>query len=131
MITEGEYDKAQKDFIGNEKNVPVESFKGEVKILKYLANRVEITTDGNDSSFLVLADNYYPGWKVSVNGIEKNIIRVNYNLRGVILPRGENRVQFNFEPLSFKIGAAVSLLTLLSIIAFFLMRKRVKHVSSY
>ena len=131
LITKGEYEKAQKDFIGNEKNVPVESFKGEVKILKYLANCVEITTDGNDSSFLVLADNYYPGWKVSVNGSEKNILRVNYNLRGVILPRGENRVQFSFEPLSFKIGAAISLLTLLSIIAFFLMRKRVEHVSSY
>jgi hypothetical protein len=131
LITKGEYEKAQKDFIGNEKNVPVESFKGEVKILKYLANCVEITTDGNDSSFLVLADNYYPGWKVSVNGIEKNILRVNYNLRGVILPRGENRVQFSFEPLSFKIGAATSLLTLLSIIAFFLIRKRVEHVSSY
>jgi len=131
LITQGEYKKAQNDFIGNEKHVPVESFKGEVKILKYLANCVEITTDGNDSSFLVLADNYYPGWKVSVNGIEKNIIRVNYNLRGVILPRGENKVQFSFEPLSFKIGATVSLLTLLSIIAFFVMRKRFEHVSSY
>ncbi|MBW1855460.1 MAG: YfhO family protein, partial [Deltaproteobacteria bacterium] len=110
LITQGEYKKAQNDFIGNEKHVPVERFKGEVINLKYLANSVEITTDGNDSSFLVLADNYYPGWKVSVNGNEKNILRVNYNLRGVILPRGENRVQFSFEPLSFKIGAAVSLL---------------------
>lgn len=130
LITQGEYKKAQNDFIKNEKNLPIESFRGKVKILKYSANCVEIITDGNDSSFLVLVDNYYPGWRVYVNGSEKNIIRVNYNLRGVVVPRGESKVQFIFNPMSFRIGAAISLLTLFSIVFVFLIRGGEKHINS-
>lgn len=116
--------------IQDEENDTLIDFKGSAKVLKYTANQVEIETSGNDSGFLVLADNYYPGWKVYVNGIEKKVLRVNYNLRGVIVPRGENKVRFIYDPLSFKIGAAISLLTLLSIIAFFLLRRRVRHIGS-
>ena len=125
LITEGEYEKARNDFIKGEEGLSIDVFSGKVKTLKYSPNQVEMETEGNDSSYLVLADNYYPGWKVYVNGNEKNILRVNYNLRGVILPRGENRVQFSYVPLSFKIGVSISLLTLLSIITFFLIRRRV------
>ena len=42
--------------------------------------------------YLVLTENYYSGWRVYVNGSEKNIIRVNYNLRGVVVPQGESMV---------------------------------------
>ncbi len=106
-------------------NVTLIDFKESAKFLKYKSKQVEIKTECNDSSFLVLADNYYPGWKVSVNGSEKNVLRVNYNLRGVILPKGEDKVRFSYEPLSFKIGASVSFLNMFFIIAFFLMQRRV------
>jgi len=127
LITEGEYKKASSDF-PEEENLSGDAFNGKAKILKYSPNYVEILTEGNDSSFLVLADNYYPGWKVYVNGIEKNILRVNYNLRGVVIPRGKDKIQFIFDPLSFKIGAAISLLTLLGIIVSFLKRRKSKNV---
>jgi hypothetical protein len=129
LITEGEYEKARSNF-PIEENLSVNAFRGKVKILKYSNNFVEIESEGNDSSFLVLADNYYPGWKVYVNSREQNTLRVNYNLRGVILPRGQNRVLFSFDPLSFKIGASISLLTLIGIIIFFLIRRRVKFIGS-
>ena len=125
LVTVSEYERAQDDFFEGEESVPLNAFKGSAKILKYTANGVEIETECNDSSFLVLADNYYPGWKVYVNGIEKNVLRVNYNFRGVILPKGENKVRFSYEPLSFKIGAAVSFLSLFFIMAFFMIQRRV------
>lgn len=122
LINKEEYNKAQDDFEGGE-NVPLHAFKGSAKILKYSENRVEIETECNDSSFLVLADNHYPGWKVYVNGIKKNVLRVNYNMRGVILPKGDNKVEFSYEPLSFKIGVSLSLLSLFFIITFFLIER--------
>ena len=129
LITKREYEKGHSDF-PKEEDLPVNTFRGKVKILKYSNNCVEIETEGNDSCYLVLADNYYPGWKVYVNGKKKNILRVNYNLRGVILSRGNNKVLFSFDPLSFKIGASITLLTLLSITAFFLIRWKVRHIGS-
>jgi uncharacterized membrane protein YfhO len=92
----------------------------EVKILKYFPNQVEIETIGNDKGFLILSDNYYPGWKVRVNGKEKSILRVYYNLRGVYLPAGNNEVTFTFDPLSFKIGAVVSGSAFLGVLIFVL-----------
>ncbi len=117
LITRGEYEKVANN-INKVKGLSPDKYKGETKILKYSLNNVEIETSGNDSSFLVLADNFYPGWKVYVNGSEKTILRVNHNLRGVVIPQGKNRVTFSYSPLSFKIGALVTLLTLLGIIIF-------------
>ena len=123
LITRGEYDKVSNN-INKVKGLSPDKYKGETKILKYSLNNVEIETSGNDSSFLVLADNFYPGWKVYVNDSEKTIVRVNHNLRGVVIPQGKNRVTFRYSPLSFKIGALVTLLTLLGIIIFVGTQKR-------
>jgi hypothetical protein len=94
--------------------------RSEVKILKYSPNQVEIETIGNDRGFLVLADNYYPGWKVRVNGEEKNILRAYYNLRAVYLPPGNSTITFTFDPLSYKIGAVVSCIAFLGVLIYVL-----------
>lgn len=117
LITEEEYGRVENN-INKIKELSPDKYKGETKILKYSLNKVEIETNTTDAGFLVLADNFYPGWKVDVNGGEKTILRVNHNLRGVQIPRGKSRVTFRYSPLSFKIGALVSFLTLLCIIVF-------------
>jgi uncharacterized membrane protein YfhO len=127
LITREEYEKVANN-IDKVKGLSPDNYKGETKILKYSLNNVEIETNGNDSSFLVLADNFYPGWKVYVNGSEKTIVRVNHNLRGVVVPRGQNKVTFRYSPLSFKIGFAITLFTLSGIIAFFARVRRGKNV---
>jgi hypothetical protein len=117
LITGEEYERVA-DNINKIKGLSPDKYKGETKILKYSLNNVEIETNATGPGFLVLADNFYPGWKVYVNGNEKTILRVNHTLRGVQIPRGKNRVTFRYSPLSFKIGALVSLLTLLGVIVF-------------
>jgi hypothetical protein len=126
LITRGEYEKVEKDF-HKEKGLLPNNFKGYVKILKYSPNQVEIETSGNDSGFLVLADNFYPGWDVYVNGREETVLRVNYNFRGVALPRGKNRVTFTFDPVSFRIGASLTLITLLTCMYFLLYSRKGKE----
>ena len=122
LITRGEYEKVENDS-NKENGLLPNNFKGKVKILKYSPNQVEIETNGNDSGFLVLADNFYPGWEVYVNGREETVLRVNYNLRGVALSRGKNRVTFTFDPMSFTMGASLTLITLLTCM-WFLLRSR-------
>jgi hypothetical protein len=101
----------------------------EVKILKYSPNQVEIETIGNDRGFLVLADNYYPGWKVYVNGEEKNILRAYYNLRAVYLPPGNSTITFTFDPLSYKIGAVVSCIAFLGVLMYVLSGRNSRGVA--
>jgi hypothetical protein len=81
---------------------------GQTEIMRRTPNRVEITTDSVGPSVLVLADNYYPGWRAEVDGRAARILRANYNQRGVTLPAGRHRVTFSYQPTSVLAGVLVS-----------------------
>jgi len=64
----------------------------------------------------VLTDAYYPGWRALVDGLETPIYRADLLFRAVYLPAGQHRVEFIYDPLSFKLGAAISLAALLGLV---------------
>ena len=68
-------------------------------------------------SALVVTDLHYPGWRATVDGEDAPIHRVDYLLRGVTLPPGRHRVEFSYEPATWRIGWIVSALALLALIA--------------
>jgi hypothetical protein len=82
---------------------------GEATIASYEPERVEIEAISRGRGLLVLSDLHYPGWKAEVDGSEVDIERVNYLLRGVPLEDGEHRVEFTYEPASWRIGWMLSL----------------------
>jgi hypothetical protein len=88
-----------------------------VEILSYEPERVVISADLAADGYLVLTDAYYPGWRVLVDGLETSIYRANLLFRAVYLPAGQHRVEFIYDPLSFKLGAAISLAALLALVA--------------
>jgi membrane protein YfhO len=91
-------------------------FEGFANIVSYENQTVRIHTAVNHSGILVLADSYYPGWKAYVDGREARILKANHFFRAVVLAEGEHVVEFRYEPLSFKIGFAVSLTTLCALV---------------
>ena len=103
-------------------------FHGEAKIEEYRNQTVTIHASLNGAGILVLADSFYPGWRAYVDGKEEKIFRANLFFRGVKLDAGEHRVEFRYEPRSFRVGLTISLATLLILIAvsvvIFLKRKK-------
>lgn len=89
---------------------------GAAKIVSYTPTKVIIETQSMGPSFLVLTDNYYPGWDVVVNGKKGKVLKTNYSFRGVLIPEGKNNVEFNYLPMSFLIGAYLFFTGLLIII---------------
>ncbi len=83
-----------------------------VKIDSYLPNQVVITATTQAGAYLFLSDVLYPGWKVSVNGQEKNLLKTFGVFKGVKLPAGESSITFYYQPQSFKVGLIVSLISL-------------------
>jgi len=59
-------------------------------------------------TFLVLNDTFYPGWVARIDGEPQEIHRANHLVRGVFVPSGQHRVEFSYEPRSFRIGLVVS-----------------------
>ena len=96
------------------------------RFLEYSPNRVIIDAYSIKPGLLVLGDVYYPGWKALVDGKEAKIYKANYVMRAVALPEGRHKVEFIYTPLYFKIGATISLMTLVSIIGFFVREWRMK-----
>jgi hypothetical protein len=78
----------------------IEPPDGTVIIRGYRRNAVVLTVETKKPAVLVLHDIYYPGWEVLVDGEKRDLLRVNLLFRGVELPPGRHRVQFQFRPLS-------------------------------
>lgn len=58
---------------------------------------------------LVTTDTWYPGWRAWVDEVESPVFRVNAMFRGVALPVGARQVEMRFDPWTFRVGAAISL----------------------
>ena len=80
----------------------------DIEIVDYAAERVEIRADLAAPGLLVLTDTFTPDWTASVDGEPVAIHPTDALFRGVVLPRGESRVVFRYEPRSFSIGAGIS-----------------------
>jgi hypothetical protein len=86
--------------------------QGEARILEYENHLVNIQASLDRPGILVLADSFYPGWNAYVNGRQEKIYRANLFFRAVALSAGTHSVEFRYEPRSFAIGRAVSIVTL-------------------
>ena len=66
-------------------------------------------TSNFESSFLVFSEIFYPkGWEVYVNNKPSNFVRVNYILRGLEIPAGENTIEIKFKPNSYVYGNLIT-----------------------
>lgn len=63
-------------------------------IIKYEDNRIEIEAGADLNRLLVLSDIYYPAWKATLDGKETGIYKVDFLLRGVVVPAGIHRIVF-------------------------------------
>lgn len=95
---------------------PKEGFQGQAELVRYKNQEVAIRASLNGFGILVLADSFYPGWRVYVDGQDKEILRANLFFRAVPLSPGEHLVEFRYEPRSFRIGLIISLITLSGVV---------------
>jgi len=84
---------------------------GRAEVTGYEANRVEVKTVSGAPAILVVGENHYPGWRAYLDGKRVGVLRVDYGLRGVIVPAGEHNVRFVYRPESALIGLLVSIAT--------------------
>ena len=81
-----------------------------VKIISYKDEQIIIDAKASGNNFLFLGDTYYPnGWKALIDGKETKIYKVNHGFRGLLVPRGEHKIEFIYKPVDFYIGKWLSL----------------------
>ncbi len=76
--------------------------------LRERPNGITITVPSGAGGYLVCADTWYPGWRAYVDGVEVEVLRVNYAFRAVALPADAHEVVFVYQPRSFVAGGLIS-----------------------
>ncbi len=86
---------------------------GRVDWLVREPNHLSLHVDSDRPALLVLAENWFPAWKATVNGVEAPVLRANHTLRAIPVPEGESEVALTYSSASLRFGLLVSLLSLL------------------
>lgn len=79
------------------------------------ADRVELAVTTSAPTMLVISDVFYPGWIALIDDQPATIYPANFAFRAVRVPAGSHRVVFEFEPITWRIGLAITALTVLSL----------------
>jgi Bacterial membrane protein YfhO len=95
-----------------------------VELRKRAQTRVEVEVQGAADGLLVLADPWYPQWKVTVDGRPAELLRVDHAFRGVRVPAGSHRVVFTYEDRALQVGLVVSAVSVLGLAGLWLWRRR-------
>jgi hypothetical protein len=76
----------------------------ETKVLRY-----EVNNTSAEAQPVVFSEIYYPGgWICRIDGNEVEAARVNYVLRGAMVPAGTHTVEWSFEPKVWEKGKTIS-----------------------
>jgi len=108
--------------------LPKEEFdspQGKAEITKVTNTKITINANILNDQLLVLNESFYPGWKASDNGEKLEILAANGNQQAVYLEKGNHQIEFCFQPESFRKGQIVTLISLVIILAGFLLARRI------
>jgi hypothetical protein len=81
----------------------------------YAPESYAVVTHSAAPAYLVLSEVWYPGWRAWVDGVEAPIYRANFAFRAVTVPAGEHTVVMRFDPPAWRLGLALTALTLLAL----------------
>jgi hypothetical protein len=101
--------------------------RGTVQITNEIPTRIMISAQMETPGLIVLADNWDKGWRAFWNGRPAPILRVDYTIRGVVVPAGTGTLEFIYQPASVFLGlwlAGLSAIALLGWVAVIRLRSR-------
>lgn len=81
-----------------------------IELVHYQPNKLIYSYSANTEQLAVFSEIYYPkGWEVHINGEKADHFRVNYVLRGMVLPAGTHDIEFRFRPAPYYTGRYIAL----------------------
>jgi len=88
------------------------SHTSSIKLDSYAPNKLEYSFKSDTDELTVFSEIYYDkGWNVYIDGKKTQYFRANYVLRAMIIPAGEHKVVFKFEPKIWFIGEKISFIS--------------------
>jgi len=78
----------------------------------------------------VVAQSYYHLWKASIDGVPTRLWRANHAFQALEVPAGRHSVTLVYDDRGFRLGAWVSVLTLLGLATTWVLGRKISAASS-
>ena len=82
--------------------------------LRNSSQRFEVSS--SRPALLVVGDSYHPDWKVTINGQPRTLLKVDFSLRGVVVPAGKSIIEFKYDPARLRYGIPIAIATLIMLL---------------
>ncbi len=80
-----------------------------IELVEYKPNQLTYSYHTSSDQCVIFSDIYYDkGWEAYIDGEQYPYFRVNYVLRGMIIPSGSHQILFSFEPSSYNISRKIA-----------------------
>jgi hypothetical protein len=90
----------EKDKIVSLSKLSIDS-SAKIELVKNDNDSITYTASTTKDQLAVFSEIYYPlGWKAYVDSVETPIVKVNYVLRGIVVPTGTHQIKFELKPAS-------------------------------
>jgi uncharacterized membrane protein YfhO len=112
MVKANSFDPKHVAFV-NGKDVKVDrpDSTANVKITGYLEDKITADVNASGNNFMFFGTTYLPtGWKAFVDGNKTEVYRTNYGFMGIVVPKGNHKVEFTYAPDSFYISKYTALI---------------------
>ena len=100
-----------------------------ISLTEYDSDYLIYEADAKKDELAVFSEIYYPkGWQITIDGEPAEMLRVNYTLRGLVIPEGTHTITFRFDPQSIRStdGIAYTALLIMLITAILLVYRSFK-----
>ena len=88
-----------------------------LQIADYQSQTVTLSVSTDRAGYLFLGDTWYPGWNAYVGGKPVPIYRADVLFRAVPIEPGQHTVAFEYQPMSYDLGTAISIISFLVLVA--------------
>lgn len=85
--------------------------QGSADITSYTPNKIIVQVKSLVPGILFISDNYYPGWEAYVDNVKTTIYKADYSFRAIKVSQGKHEVIMKYEPLSFRIGVYIAIIS--------------------
>ena len=83
-----------------------------IELVEYTFNKAVFQVSTPHGGLFNYSDAYAEGWRATIDGEPVPVYRSNHVFKAITLPAGSRRVEFVFDPPSFRLGIAISLASL-------------------
>lgn len=82
---------------------------GNFRLVRDAPGHLKLNMETPSPQLFVVLDRFHSGWHIFIDGEESELVRVNGDFMGCVVPGGMHRIEFEFAPASLVWGKRVSL----------------------